>query len=106
MFLYHFYIFCDPPLDPISAKIKANVALKTHIIHEKGSKGKDKFLPSYLPSSLFDIFIYDLYIMIQIVTVIVLPYPTEHDNIFESWYMFLVMGSSGVIIFNKHKDCV
>ena len=51
-----FYIFCDPPLYPISAWIKASIACKTHIIHEKGSKGKDKFLPYYLPSSIFDIY--------------------------------------------------
>ena len=106
MILYHFYSFCDPPLDPISAKRKSSIDFKTHIIHEKGSKGKDKFLPFYLSLSLFDIFNYAFYIMIQIITVIVLPYPTQHDNIFESGYRFLVMISSGVVVFNKHNDCV
>ena len=81
IYIYNFYIFCDPPLDPISAWRKASIACKTHIIHEKGSKGKDKFLPSCLPSSNYDMFIYELYIMIQIITILVLPHPTEHDNI-------------------------
>ena len=106
MILYNFYSFCDLPLYPISDQRKESIAFKTHIIHEKGSKENDKFLPSYLPSSVFDIFIYGFYIMIQIITVIVLPYPAEHDNIFESSYRFLVMSSIGVIIFNKHKYCV
>ena len=106
MILYNFYSFCDLPLYPISDQRKESIAFKTHIIHEKGSKENDKFLPSYLPSSLFDIFIYAFYIIIEIVTVIVLPYPTEHDNIFESGYSFIVMSSSDVIIFNKRKDCV
>ena len=76
IYIYNFYIFCDPPLDPISAWRKSSIACKTHIIHKKVSKGKDKFLPSYLPSSIFDICICELYIMIQITTMIVLPYPT------------------------------
>ena len=72
----------------------------------KLSKEKDKFLPSYVISSLFDIIVDAFDIMIQIITVIFLPYPTKYDNIFESGYRFLVMISSGVIIFNKRKYCV
>ena len=106
MILYHFYSFCDPSLEVIGAHRKSSIAFKTHIIHEKGSKGKDKFPPSYLPLSLFDIFIYAFYIMTQIITVIVLPYPTEHDNIFESEYIFIVLSISGVIIFYKRKYCM
>ena len=96
--IYNFYIFCDAPLDPISARRKASIARKTHIINNKGSKVKDKFLPSYLPSYIIYIYIYELYIMIQIITIIVLPDPTEHDIIIE--YRFFVMSSSGVIISN------
>ena len=106
MILYNLYSFYDPPLEPIGDRRKVSIAFKTHIIHQKGSKGKDKFLPSYLSSSLFDKLIYAFYIMIQIITVIVLPYPTEHDNIFEIGYSFLLMSSTGVIIFNKRKYCV
>ena len=106
MILYDFYSLYDPPLDPIGARRKSSIAFKNQIIHQKGSKGKDKFLPSHLPSSLFDKLIYAFYIMIQIITVIVLPYPAEHDNIFESGYRFLAMIIGGVIIFNKRKYCV
>ena len=106
MILYNFYSFCDPPLETIGAQRKSSIALKTHIINDKGSKGKDTFMPSYLPLSIFDIFIYEFYIMIQIITVIFLPYPTEHDNIIESGYMFIVISSSGVIIVNKSKYCL
>ena len=97
IYIYNFCIFCDPPLNPISAWIKESIACKTHTIHRKGSKGKDKFMPSYVPSSLFDVFIYKFYIMIQIITIMVLPRPTEHDN---TEYRFLVMSSSGLIVFN------
>ena len=61
--IYIIYIFSVmPPWIELVLGEKRVLLCKTHIINKKGSKGKDKFLPPYLPSSIFDIYIYMNYI--------------------------------------------